>query len=115
MSSPPTARPIERVVVPFDAASENRTAIETAARLAARAKAPLHGIFVEDEDLLHVARLPFARQFTLGAGAEPMTTAQLELHLQVAAEQARSELFAAAKRHGVTCSFEVVQIGRAHV
>ena len=49
-------RAIERVVVTLDAASENRAAIETAARLAARAKAPLHGIFVEDEDLLRSRR-----------------------------------------------------------
>jgi nucleotide-binding universal stress UspA family protein len=109
VSGPPMARPIERVVVPLDAASEHRTAIETAARLAERAKAPLHGIFVEDEDLLRLASLPFARQFTLGAGAEPLTTEQIELHLQVAAERARKELFAAAKRHGVTCSFEIVR------
>ena len=101
--------PIERVVVPLDAASEHRTAIETAARLAARAKAPLHGIFVEDEDLLRLASLPFARQFTLGAAAEPLTAEHIELHLQVAAERARRELFAAAKRHGVTCSFEIVR------
>jgi nucleotide-binding universal stress UspA family protein len=107
--SPLVSGPIERVVVPLDAASESLPAIETAARLAARAKAPLHGIFVEDEDLLRLARLPFARQFTLGADAEPLTIEHIELHLQVAAERARKELFAAAKRHGVTCSFEVVR------
>jgi nucleotide-binding universal stress UspA family protein len=101
--------PIERVVVPLDAASEHRTAIETAARLAGRAKAPLHGIFVEDEDLLRLASLPFARQFTVGAGAEPLTTEHIELHLRVAAERARRELFAAAKHHGVACSFEIVR------
>ncbi len=33
-------RPIERVVVPLDAASENRTAIDTAARLAAARQGP---------------------------------------------------------------------------
>lgn len=101
--------PIERVVVPLDAASENRTAIDTAARLAARAKAPLHGVFVEDEDLLRLASLPFARQITLGAGAEPFTTEQAELHLRVAAERARRDLEAGAKRHRVTCSFEIVR------
>ncbi len=109
MAGPRMAGPIERVVVPLDAAGESLTAIDTAARLAAHAKAPLHGIFVEDEDLLHLASLPFARQFTLGAGAEKLTTEHVELHLQVAAERARKELFAAAKRHGVTCSFEIVR------
>jgi nucleotide-binding universal stress UspA family protein len=101
--------PIERVVVPLDAASESQTAIETAARLAARTKAPLHGVFVEDEDLLHLAGLPFARQVTLEAGAEPLTTEHLQLHLQAAAERARKDLLAAAKRHGVERSFEIVR------
>ena len=109
MSLPPMAGPIERVVVPLDAASESLVAIETAARLAAHAKAPLIGIFVEDEDLLHLASLPFVRQVTLGAHAEKLTTEHLELHLRIAAERARRELFAAAQLHGVTASFEIVR------
>ncbi len=100
---------IERVVVRLDAASETHAAIETAARLAARAKAPLHGVFVEDEDLLNLAGLPFARQVTLGAGAERITTKEAELHLRAAAEAARKELAAAAKRHRIDCSFEIVR------
>ena len=96
-------------MVSLDAASENTAAIETAARLAARAKAPLHGIFIEDEDLLRLARLPFARQTTLGALAEPFTTEQLELHLRVAAERAQREIVAGAKRHATECSFEIVR------
>ena len=59
---------IERVVVPLDAASETATAIDTAARLAARWQVPLHGVFIEDEELIGLAGLPFARQVTLGAG-----------------------------------------------
>ncbi|HVB16794.1 MAG TPA: universal stress protein [Stellaceae bacterium] len=100
---------IERVVVPLDAASESHAAIDTAARLAARAKAPLHGVFVEDEDLLHLASLPFARQSTLGAAAEKLTREHIELHLKTAAERARKEVMAAAKQHGVAATFEVVR------
>jgi nucleotide-binding universal stress UspA family protein len=109
MSGPPMARSIERVVVPLDATSENLVAIETAARLAAHAKAPIIGIFVEDEDLLQLAGLPFARQVTVGAEAEKLTTEHVELHLRLAAERARRELFAAAKRHGATASFDIVR------
>ncbi len=43
---------IKRVVVSLDAASEIRTAIDTAARLAARWCVPLHGVFIEDEELI---------------------------------------------------------------
>jgi hypothetical protein len=105
----PKPGPIERVLVRLDAASENGTAIDTAARLAVHAQAALHGIFVEDEDLLHLARLPFARQITLGAAAENLTTEHVELHLRVAVERTRQELLAVARRHGVDGSFEVVR------
>jgi hypothetical protein len=50
---------IVRMVVPFDAASETRSAL--AARLPAHAEAQLHGVFI-DEDLLHLVDLPSARQ-----------------------------------------------------
>jgi nucleotide-binding universal stress UspA family protein len=113
MSNPPKAgsQPgaIERVVVPLDAAAESGAAIDTAARLAARAHAPLHGIFVEDEDLLNLAGLPFTRQTTLGAAAEGLTHEHVTLHLRIAAERAKQELLAAAKRHGVKATFEVVR------
>ncbi len=39
---------IGRVVVPFDSASEMEVAIDTAARLAARWRVPLFGVFIED-------------------------------------------------------------------
>jgi hypothetical protein len=106
---PPEPGGIARVIVPLDAAAEYHAAIDTGARLAARAHAPLHGIFVEDEDLLNLASLPFTRQTTLGAEAETLTAEHVELHLRIAAERARTELLAAAKRHGVEASFEIVR------
>jgi nucleotide-binding universal stress UspA family protein len=103
--------PIERIVVPLDATSENRTAIDRAVRLAARTHAPLHGIFVEDEDLLRLVRLPFARQVTSDAGARPLTPEDAELYLRIAADRSRRDLFAAAQRQQVTCSFEIIRGG----
>jgi nucleotide-binding universal stress UspA family protein len=102
---------IERVVVPLDAASERRTAIETAARLAARTKARLHGVFVEDEDLLRLAGLPFARQVMQQAGAAPFTPDEAELSLRASAERSRAELLEAARRHHVESSFEIIRGG----
>ena len=102
-------REVERVVVPLDAASETGTAIDTAARLAARWQVPLRGVFIEDEELIGFAGLPFARQVTLGAGLEPLTKDHVEDYFRAFAERARRELAAAADRHEVTWSFEVVR------
>lgn len=99
--------PIERVVVPLDAVSENRTAIDTAARLARRWHARLHGVFVEDEDLLSLAALPFARQVSLGGNVEALTASQARAQLHAFAEAARREVAAVAERHGVAWSFEI--------
>jgi hypothetical protein len=101
--------PVERVVVALDATSENRAAIGTAARLAARWKARLHGLFVEDEDLIRLAHLPFARQVTLGVGVEPLTLQQARRETRVYAERTRQDLAASAARHGVEWSFEIVR------
>ena len=106
---------IARVIVSLEAAADNRGAIETASRLAARAGAPLHGVFIEDEELLHVAALPFTRQLTPGIGIRPFTVEDTELQLKAAAERVRHELVAAARRHRVDASFEVVRGGSGAV
>jgi hypothetical protein len=100
---------IKRVVVPLDTTSETRTAIDTAARLATCWQVPLHGIFVEDEELVCLAGLPFACQVTLATGRQPLTKDHVGDHLRAFAERARRELAAAAARHGVDWSLEVVR------
>src|SRR5207244_5618991 len=85
---------IERIVVSLDAVSENQVAVEAAARLALRWNAALHGVFVEDGDLLRLAGLPFARQVSLGAGAAPLTAAPAARQLRAFAESARREVAA---------------------
>ena len=98
----------KRVVVSLDAVSEADPAIDTAARLAARWRVPLHGVFIEDEELIEFAGLPFARQVTL-AGLEPLTKDHIEDHFRAFAERLQRQLAAAAARHGVEWSFEVVR------
>jgi nucleotide-binding universal stress UspA family protein len=100
---------IKRVIVPLDAASETGTAIDTAVRLAARWRIPLHGVFIEDEELISLAGLPFACQVTLGSGIEPLTKLDIEDHFRAFAERARRDLAAAAERHQVKWSFETVR------
>jgi len=100
---------IERVVIPLDAASESRNAIDIAARLAAHAHQPLHGVFVEDEDVLGLATLTFARQVTLEAGAVPLTLRHVEEELHLAAERGKRDLAATAEQRGPAWSFEIVR------
>jgi nucleotide-binding universal stress UspA family protein len=98
---------IERIVVPLDAAAEHRAALDTAARLARRWGARLHGVFVEDSDLIHLSRLPFARQFSFGVGIEQITEESVERQLRAFAAAARRDVEAAARRYGVEWSFEI--------
>ena len=100
--------PIARVVVTLDVTSENRTAIDTAVRLAARTGTALHGVFIEDRDLLNLAGLPFARQVTIAKGAETLSRESIVLQLRAEAERARRELMRAAKQHRVDFTFEVI-------
>ena len=99
---------IERVVVPLDSASEMEVAIDTAARLAALWKVPLHGIFIEDEELLGLAGLPFGFQVTLG-GIQKLSRREIERYFRAFAERARRQLAAAAARHHLKWSFAVVR------
>jgi hypothetical protein len=101
------SRRIERVVVALDAASDNRTAIDTAARLASRVDALLHAIFVEDEELLWAAGLGFTRESIWGAGGEPFTLERTARQLQAAAERARRDLVAIAGERRLVASFEI--------
>ena len=107
--APADAPVIGHILVSLDAASESRPAIETAARLAADAGASLDGLFIEDEELLHLADLPFTRHITLGTGTEPLSRHQVERHLRSAADRAGRELAAAAERHRVGYTFRVVR------
>jgi hypothetical protein len=103
------SEPIERVLLALDAAAETRGAIDTAARLAARAGVRLHAVFVEDEELRILADLPVARHVVAGAGAVRLSAREVELQLRAAADRTRELVLIAARRHAVECSFEVLR------
>jgi len=101
---------IRRIVIACDAVGENRSAIEMAARFAAWWNAALHGVFVEDESLLHLSALPFARHVGPGGQVsddfdEGTILRQFEAH----ADRAREALETAAREHAVGWSFNIVR------
>ena len=57
-----------RVIVTVDAQSHLPPTIELAVALAASRQIALHGVFVEDVDLMRVAQLPFTQEVPLFSG-----------------------------------------------
>ncbi len=57
-----------KVVVTVDAESSLSSTLELASALAVASQSELHGLFIEDRDLLRVASLPFAREVILASG-----------------------------------------------
>jgi len=101
---------LHRILVAFDAATLSCGVFDAVAVLAARLQAELHGLFVEDVDLLRSAALPFVRQFSLtSASGDEFSTASIESELKMMAAQARRALEDAAQRTKIRCSFDVVR------
>jgi len=101
---------IRRILVALDASTHSLAALDAAAELAASLHAELLGIFVEDENLLHLAGLPFAHELrTPVATSEPLNSEAMERQLHLQAAQARWALEKAAKRVDAQWSFRTVR------
>ncbi|MDN5870762.1 MAG: universal stress protein [Nitrococcus sp.] len=99
---------IERIIVLLDSSRAARVALEAAAELAARRRARLLGLFVEDTDLLRSASLPFGREIGFTSGRiRPMTSADMEHRLRRQAEGARRLLAAVGRRRAIEWSLQI--------
>lgn len=101
---------IKRILVALDASTHSLAALEAAADMAAALQAELMGLFVEDENLLHLAGLPFAQEVrTPWAISRQMSSDRMEEDLRLRAAQARRALQAAADRVQARWSFKTVR------
>jgi nucleotide-binding universal stress UspA family protein len=101
---------IKRILVALDASSHSLAALKAAAELAASLHAELIGLFVEDENLLHLAGLPFAHEVrSPSATSEPIDSDKMEQDLHLQASQARYALEEAAARVNARWTFKVVR------
>lgn len=99
-----------RILLALDAASLSNAVLETAVELAARLQAELHGLFIEDIDLLRSAELPFVQEFSLTRTSGAVFDApRVEGELKLLAAQARRTLQDAARRSKIHCTFDVVR------
>ena len=99
-----------RVLVALDSSAASGTTLELAAAIAAANACELYGLFVEDQDLLRLAGLPFAREIQLGkAISRAMAPEQLLQDLRAQAALVRTAMARQAELHRISWSFQVAQ------
>jgi nucleotide-binding universal stress UspA family protein len=99
-----------RILVGLDASPGSFDALAAAAALAGRLRADLAGLFVEDEDVIRFARLPFAGVLRVPSGAcEPLDLSKAEAELRALAARSREALERAASAQRVACTFRVTR------
>lgn len=99
-----------RIVIELTGVPPARGALEAAAALADRVGAELVGLFIEDEDLLRFAALPFAREIGFAsAERRRMDVTELERSLRAHAAEAERTLARVVERSTARWSFRVAR------
>jgi len=109
MAAPEETTGFRRVLVALDSAAASG-ALEIAAGIAAANACELCGLFVEDQDLLRLAGLPFAREIQLAkATSRTLAPEQILQDLRAQAGLARAAMARQAALHRIAWSFHVAQ------
>jgi nucleotide-binding universal stress UspA family protein len=102
--------PIRRILVALDASPSSLHALQTAVDLASRFKAEVHGLFVEDINLLRLAELPMAREICFySSRVRRLSPLELESQLRIQAARIRIRLSQAADAQGVPWKFRIAR------
>lgn len=104
-----TGASFRRLVVALGASRDSLAALATWAELAARLRADLEGVFVEDADLQRMAGLPFARVVAPGTVARAFDPETFERLMRSAAATARAAVEAEARARAIPFSFRTVR------
>jgi len=99
-----------QILVALDASEHGLAALEAAATLATQLHAELETLFVEDENLLRFARLPFAREIAFSSAVQrPVDVAEMEQALRAKARSIRKTIAARARHEKFHYSFRVAR------
>lgn len=98
-----------RIVVGLDTNTMAREALSLAARLAASVDARLKGVFVEDENLLSLCGLPFAREISFSGEVRQIDHERMLRAMRAQAQTARRVLQRVASETHVDWSFDVAR------
>lgn len=97
-----------RLIVELGQGMSDDALIRLAAEFARGMGLDLHGLFIEDEALLHVAAMPFSREIRLPSHQwQAMDTTRMEAELHLAAEAAHRRLRHLVGELGLHAVFEV--------
>lgn len=96
-----------RIIVGLDTSLAAREALLLAVRLAASVDARLKGVFVEDENLLSLADLPFAREISFSGEVRTIDPDRLLRAMKAQAESVRRALARIAAEAQIEWSFDV--------
>lgn len=96
-----------RIIVGLDTSLAARETLHLAVRLAASVDARLKGVFVEDENLLSLADLPFAREISFSGEVRNIDPERMLRAIRAQAESARRALVRIASEAQVEWSFDI--------
>lgn len=101
-----------RVVLRMRGGAANPIVVKAAMRLARAFQGELHGLFVEDEDLLSLAAMPFAREISFtGRRSRPLSTELVREEMRAASEAMEREFDRLAQAAQVPARFEICREG----
>lgn len=110
MTENPKERTSHRIAIALAAEGADPSALAAAAQLAASMQSEMAGLFVEDINLLRLAGLPFAREFSHFTNLERrLESSEIERQLKAQATAAQRALALAAEQAGVPWSFRVAR------
>ncbi len=99
-----------RVVLQMRSGRSSPVALEAAIRMARALESELEGVFVEDEHLLSLAALPFAREISsTGRRSRPLSADVVGAEMRAAAATLRREFERLARAAAVPARFAVVR------
>lgn len=99
-----------RILVALDTSARGQAALQAAVRLAMKTRAELQGLYVEDEDLVRLASLPFACEIDLGSAlSRQLRSVSMERALRAAAEQTQRAFSRTLQQLDLQWTFRIVR------